>query len=150
MHLFSVYFFLIQKFVEIFCIKAWTHHCNVPFGLIKHIQSQGRRRDEACVESSCILTSATWSPSLFEDTGTLFLTPASLPEITRSLFRNTYYPVKKIFGINNIDYISYKHHLINKEWKSLAIEHSKCKSQPTNPPMITVMEWLHNDISMKP
>lgn len=74
---FSCTFFFIQKFVEIFC--------NVHFGLIKHIRSPDRRKDEACVESSCIPTSATWSPSLFEDTGTLFLTPASLPEITRSL-----------------------------------------------------------------
>lgn len=76
---FHVFFFFIQKFVEIFCINACTHHCNVPFGLIKHIRSQDRRKDEACVESSCIPTSVTWSPSLFEDTGTLFLTPASLP-----------------------------------------------------------------------
>lgn len=82
---FSCIFFFIQKFVEIFCINACTHHCNVPFGLITHIRSPDRRKDEACVESSCIPTSATWSPSLFEDTGTLFLTPASLPEITRSL-----------------------------------------------------------------
>lgn len=76
---FSCIFFFIQKFVEIFCINACTHHCNVPFGLIKHIRSPDRRKDEACVESSCIPTSVTWSPSLFEDTGTLFLTPASLP-----------------------------------------------------------------------
>lgn len=90
---FSCIFFFIQKFEEIFCINACIHHSSVPFGLIKHIRSRDRRKDEACVESSCIPTSATWSPSLFGDTGTLFLTPASLPEITRSLqwhaFRNT-------------------------------------------------------------